>query len=130
MKNNILFGIIGVGHLGNFHTQQALQAPNISVVGVYDDDKKRAKEIASQYQVACFDDIDLLLRACDAVSIVTPALSHYNIAVRALKNNCHVFIEKPFTVNLEDAHKILFASSSEVYGAPKSNPVNENFSTT
>ena len=45
MKNNILFGIIGVGHLGNFHTQQALQAPNISVVGVYDDDKKRAKEI-------------------------------------------------------------------------------------
>ena len=110
MKNNILFGIIGVGHLGNFHAQQALQVPNINVAGVYDVDKKRAKEIAEQYSVQCFDDMELLLRACDAVSIVTPALSHYNIAMNALKNNCHVFIEKPFTVNLEDAHKILIVA--------------------
>ena len=107
MKNNILFGIIGVGHLGNFHTQQALQVSNINVVGVYDTDKKRAKEIATQYNVQCFDDLDILLKACDAVSIVTPALSHYNIAIKALKNNCHLFIEKPFMVNLEDAHKII-----------------------
>ena len=107
MKNNILFGIIGVGHLGKFHAQQALQVPNINVVGVYDDDKKRAKEISAQYQVNYFDDIELLLKSCDAVSIVTPAMSHYSLAMKALKNNCHVFIEKPFTVNLEDAHKIL-----------------------
>ena len=112
MKNNILFGIIGVGHLGNFHTQQALQIPNINVVGVYDADKKRAKEIAAQYSVQCFDDMELLLKACDAVSIVTPALSHYNIAMNALKNNCHVFIEKPFTVNLEDAHKIVLEAKN------------------
>ena len=112
MKNNILFGVIGVGHLSNFHTQQALQVPNINVVGVYDVDKKRAKEISSQYNVPCFDDMDLLLKSCDAVSIVTPAMSHYNIAMKALKNNCHVFIEKPFTVNLEDAHKIVLEAKN------------------
>ena len=48
-----------------------------------------------------------ILEVCSAVTIATPAESHFEIAIRALEKNCHVFIEKPITTNLPDAEKII-----------------------
>ena len=108
MKNKkILYGIIGVGHLGNFHTQQSLKISNFNLIGVYDTNHKRGKEIALKYKTIYFDNIQSLLIKCDAVSIVTPAVYHYKMATIALKNNCHIFIEKPFTTSIKDAKKLI-----------------------
>ncbi|EAX84934.1 Oxidoreductase family, NAD-binding Rossmann fold containing protein [Trichomonas vaginalis G3] len=43
----------------------------------------------------------------DAVFIVTPNLSHKDIAIRALKAGKHVLLEKPMTTNVEDAEEIV-----------------------
>jgi len=43
----------------------------------------------------------------DAVAIVTPVWTHYELAKRALENGKHVFIEKPFTSNSSQAEELI-----------------------
>ena len=109
MKNNksIRIGIIGVGHLGNFHLKQLTTIQTASIVGIFDIDFERSEEISREYNVPVFPNIESLLNEIDAVSIVTPTRHHYEIADKALNNDCHVFIEKPITDNLSHADKLL-----------------------
>ena len=44
---------------------------------------------------------------CDAVSIVTPTETHFDLSILAIKNNCHVFVEKPISNSLEKGKKIV-----------------------
>ncbi len=103
----ILIGVIGVGHLGNFHVQQLNEISNIKVSGVFDRDAGRAKEIANKYNVPHAEDMSLLLQNSDAVTIVTPTKSHFEVANQALDAGCHVFIEKPITDSIHHAEQLL-----------------------
>ena len=109
MKNDttLHIGVIGIGHLGNFHIKQFSKIPNISLCGIYDIDKKRMQQISKLYNIPFFNKIDELLNICDAVSIVTPTETHYEVAEKALNANCHLFIEKPITNNIIQAKKLL-----------------------
>ena len=77
-------GVIGVGHLGNFHLKQFSKIAEISISGLYDIDLKRAEEMSHRYNVPAFSSIQSLLNVSDAVSVVTPTSSHYKIAIKAL----------------------------------------------
>ena len=86
MKNNksIRIGIIGVGHLGNFHLKQLTTIQTASIVGIFDIDFERSEGISREYNVPVFSNIESLLNEIDAVSIVTPTRHHYEIADKAL----------------------------------------------
>jgi hypothetical protein len=43
----------------------------------------------------------------DVVHITTPPRSHYSLGKLCLENGCHVYIEKPFTVNLQEAEELI-----------------------
>src|SRR5581483_11202182 len=43
----------------------------------------------------------------DAVAIVTPVCSHYELAKAALDNGKHVFVEKPFTASVRQAEELI-----------------------
>jgi len=43
----------------------------------------------------------------DAVAIVTPVWTHYDLAKKALSNGKHIFIEKPFTSNSRQAEELV-----------------------
>ena len=47
------------------------------------------------------------MQECDAVSIVTPATYHFEVACAAIKQKCHLFIEKPFTKTIEEAEELI-----------------------
>jgi len=104
---SLRIGVIGVGHLGNFHLKQLVTINKIEVSGIYDTDKERVNEISKSYGVQVFLSLEELLITSDAVSIVTPTPSHYEIAHLALQHGCHVFIEKPITNNMLEAEKLL-----------------------
>jgi len=105
--NTIQIGVIGVGHLGNFHIKQLRGISKISISGIYDNNPIRADEISNQYDVKLFSSLEKLLEISDAVSIVTPTSYHFEIANLALDNGCHLFIEKPITDNIEHAALLL-----------------------
>ena len=60
--STLRIGIIGVGHLGYFHLKQIITISNIEISGIYDNNKKRAEEVSSEYDVKSFsilNDLDL-----------------------------------------------------------------------
>ena len=115
MKNDtsMKIGVIGVGHLGNFHLKQLSKISEITVSGLYDVDRKRAKEMSMDYNIPPFSNLKSLLDSCDAVTIVTPTYSHFNIAEQALDADCHVFIEKPITNSMTQAGALLKKADEE-----------------
>ncbi len=111
----IKFGVIGVGHLGKYHLKVAREIPYFEIVGINDKDIGRMKEISIKYNVPAFTDMEELLDRCDAVSIVVPTKSHFEIGMRALDMGCHVFIEKPITETIDQGRELVsFADSKKL----------------
>jgi len=107
-SQKISIGVIGVGHLGQHHVKHYSNMDNINLLGVYDSDSVQGKKIANTYDTKYFEEANELMQKCDAISIVTPTESHYDVANSAISNfNCNVFIEKPITETTIQADRLI-----------------------
>ena len=102
-KKKINYGIIGTGHIGKYHIQQIQNINQVNLIGVFDINQTQSKNVADALNTTSFIQLADLLDSCDAVSIATPAFSHYDIAKKALQSRCHLFLEKPITTSVDDA---------------------------
>ncbi|AKA36562.1 Gfo/Idh/MocA family protein [Flagellimonas lutaonensis] len=100
-------GVLGAGHLGKIHLRLLQESAYYDLVGFYDPDEINAKKVADEFGYRYFDNINKLIDAVDMVDIVTPTLSHYDCAEKAIEKGKHVFIEKPVTNTLEEAEKLI-----------------------
>ena len=109
MKNDDTkqIGVVGTGHLGNFHLKQLKGIPYFTIAGLFDSDPIRAMEMSKRYDVESFSSVRDLLQKAEAISIVTPTPYHYEIGNLALEADCHLFIEKPITNNIDHAGLLL-----------------------
>ena len=98
-------GVIGVGHLGRFHAQK--YAAISQLAGVFDENAERATEVAAELRCRAFPSVDALLAEVDAVSIVTPTSTHFAVAEVAMQAGVHCLIEKPFTLDTEEADALI-----------------------
>jgi len=103
----IKIGVLGVGHLGKIHVNCIKQIKEFELIGFYDPNDENAKKVSEDYNLPRFDDIETLIKAVDVVDIVTPTLSHFDCASKALKLFKHVFIEKPIVTTPEEARKLI-----------------------
>ena len=100
-------GVAGVGYLGQHHARIYHALPQCELVGIYDANPARAAEIAALYQCPVFPTLQALGEACEAVSVAVPTDRHYEVAMPLLQSGCHLLIEKPLCVSMEEAEKIL-----------------------
>jgi predicted dehydrogenase len=100
-------GLLGVGHLGKIHIKCLKATHCWNLVGFYDPNEALAIQVAQQLEVPRFENLESLLAAVDAVDIVTPTHTHYELACRALEAGKHVFIEKPLTETGEEGRSLL-----------------------
>lgn len=100
-------GIVGLGHLGKIHLKLAGEIPEFNVSAVYDVDGAVLSNLAYQNNVKSCESYDDLLNHCEAVLIITPTPTHFDLAARAIKKGKHVFIEKPATDNPDDTKKLI-----------------------
>lgn len=105
-KQTIKCGVAGVGYLGQHHARIYSELKQCELVGIFELDKKRAKEISKRYQCEIFDSIAALGVACEAVSVVVPTDKHCEVAVPLLEQGCHLLIEKPLCTCLQEAEQI------------------------
>ena len=113
-SDKIKIGVVGVGHLGQHHAKHYNLLKNTDLVGVYDTDPNRGKDIASQYNTKFYGNPSDLMQNCDGISVVTPTESHYNVAKMSIENfDCHVFIEKPITETIEQADHLIALSKTK-----------------
>ncbi len=101
-------GVIGAGHLGKIHLKLIKELTSeYELVGFYDVNTENARKVSEEFQCRAFESIDELIEQCQVVDIVTPTLSHYDCASKALKKSKHVFIEKPLTNTVDEARKLM-----------------------
>jgi len=103
----IKVGIVGVGHLGEIHLKLILSSINFNLIGFYETNQEKSDLISKKYQVKSFKSLEDLSENVQAVIISTPTIHHHEIATFFLKNNIHVFIEKPITTNVKEANELV-----------------------
>lgn len=100
-------GVLGAGHLGKIHLKCIKQTDSYELVGFYDADAENARMVETDLSVKSYSSIDELIDQVDVVDIVTPTLSHFDCASKALKKFRHVFIEKPVVTTPEEARLLV-----------------------
>jgi predicted dehydrogenase len=103
----IRVAVVGVGYLGKFHAEKYARMKDVQLIGVVDRDFGCAKTVAKIHHTHAYTDYRQLLDQVDAVSIAVPTPYHYEISKDFLLNNVDVLIEKPITVSLEEADKLI-----------------------
>lgn len=103
----INIGVLGAGHLGKIHLKLIKEIPNFHLVGFYDPDKEHATLANKETGATAYASLQQLIKDCDAIDIVTPTVTHFDLASMVMKSGKHVFIEKPVTSTLEEARMLL-----------------------
>jgi predicted dehydrogenase len=113
MPKSLSIGIIGTGGMAHAHADHLSKLPGVKLASCFDVVPGRADEFAAKKNVASVaKDMDELIATCDAVSIVTPDRFHAAPAIAVLKAKKHLLCEKPLTVTLAEARKVLAASDA------------------
>ena len=100
-------GVLGAGHLGKIHLRLLKEIADYDLIGFYDPDSTNAAIVEKKMGIKAFSSLDELMQLSDVVDIVTPTVSHFDCAVKALRLSKHVFIEKPLANTLQEAKKLL-----------------------
>ncbi len=99
-------GVIGVGHMGQYHVGAYSEITGVNLVGVADINKERAAPIAEKYRTEFYTDYRLMLGMLDVVSVAVPTVKHYEIAKVCLEAGIHCLVEKPICDNLKEAEEL------------------------
>ena len=113
-QDKLRVGVIGVGHLGEYHVQKYRAIPEVELVGIVDANQDRANEIAERYntRVHSGGHHDLLDKV-DAVSLAVPTEMHFDVAKDVLAKGVHLLIEKPITYKIESAEALVNMASEK-----------------
>ena len=106
-------GIVGCGKIADAHAAQIQRIRSCTLVGVCDRDPLMAQQLAERFRVGrWFTELEDFLASAqpDVVHITTPPASHLPVALACMAAGAHVLVEKPFTINAEDARALLAAA--------------------
>lgn len=102
--------VIGTGALGKEHARiyaELASAGGLDFVGVHDTAGETARKIAERHQVRAFASAAEAAAASDALSLVTPTATHFELAKALLEAGRHVLVEKPMTDNAGQAAELV-----------------------
>jgi predicted dehydrogenase len=102
--------VLGTGSLGQHHARiyaELHQAGLVEFTGVFDVHNEAARKIAEKYQTRAFNSIADAAAASDALNVVTPTTTHFEIAEKLLNQGRHLLVEKPMTDDSEQAAKLI-----------------------
>ncbi|WP_127846348.1 Gfo/Idh/MocA family protein [Psychroflexus aestuariivivens] len=110
-------GVLGAGHLGKIHLRLLKESKKYNLIGFHDTNATSATNIEKEFGYQHFEDYDELLKSVDVIDIVTPTLSHFVMAKKAIQSGVHVFIEKPITNTVAEAAELIrLAKENKVKG--------------
>jgi myo-inositol 2-dehydrogenase/D-chiro-inositol 1-dehydrogenase len=105
--DKVKIGIVGTGYIGNVHGRIYSRDERAEVAALYDILPERAEQTAKTIGGKVCSSRDELMKNCDAVLVTAPNKTHFEIASHAVAEGKHVFCEKPFSLGIDDAKKLL-----------------------
>lgn len=106
-KKKIKVGVVGIGHLGNYHLQKYQKLESCEIIAVADMFPDCAQKAAEIYKCEAFADYRAMIGKIDAASIAVPTIDHYKVAKDFLAAGVDVLIEKPICATLEEADELI-----------------------
>jgi predicted dehydrogenase len=106
----ITFGVIGYGYWGPNIVRNIMGIDGVTVGTIADKNPNALKRASKSCPgVELTDDYSAITGSpdIDAVAIVTPVSTHFELAKKALENGKHVFVEKPFTATAAQAEQLI-----------------------
>jgi predicted dehydrogenase len=106
----VKFGVIGYGYWGPNIVRNLKQLEKTDVVAICDKSADSRQRVQKAYpQVTVSSDPNELMRSpdVDAIAVITPVWTHYELAKAALEHGKHIFVEKPFTTNAAQAEELI-----------------------
>ena len=104
------FGVIGYGYWGPNIVRNLRAIEGCQVVGICDQSPAARKRIeASNPGIPVYSDHNELVSSpdVDAIAVITPVWTHFEVAKAALQNGKHVFVEKPFASSVAQAEELI-----------------------
>jgi predicted dehydrogenase len=108
--NHVRVAVLGVGSLGKEHARiyaGLAAAGQVKFVGIYDSAAETARRIAAKHNARIFNSVAEAAAAADALNIVTPTTTHFELAKLLLQQGKHVLVEKPMTDNTAQAAELV-----------------------
>jgi myo-inositol 2-dehydrogenase / D-chiro-inositol 1-dehydrogenase len=106
----VRFGLVGFGAWGQFHAQSIAGNPEAQLTAIVAPSAASRDAAAKAYPGAkVFSDHRQMLTEVklDLVDVVTPSHTHLEIATDALNAGCHLLLEKPMALRIEDCRAII-----------------------
>lgn len=104
------FGVIGYGYWGPNIVRNLRVLDSCELVGICDKSStalRRAQQAYPGLRVTTDSSELLSSPEIDAIAVITPVWTHYELAKAALENGKHVFVEKPFTCTSRQAETLI-----------------------
>lgn len=99
-------GVVGTGHMGQYHVNVYSELPNVKLAGIADVSKERVAAVAKRFKTKGYTDYRKLIGQVDAVTVAVPTGKHYEVAKEFLSAGVHVLLEKPITPTLKEAKEL------------------------
>ncbi len=110
MARPLKVAVLGVGALGKEHARiygELAAAGLVELCGVYDVDTERARKVAAATGARVVSSVDEAAAASEALSVVTPTATHFELARALLDAGRHVLVEKPMTETAAQAEELI-----------------------
>ncbi|HWF18779.1 MAG TPA: Gfo/Idh/MocA family oxidoreductase [Verrucomicrobiae bacterium] len=110
MSSLLKVAVVGTGSLGKEHVRiyaELARASRVELAGVFDSSADTAQKIAAKHSVRAFASVAEAANAADALSVVTPTNTHFEIAKTLLQQGKHLLVEKPMTDNAAQAAELV-----------------------
>ncbi len=105
--------VVGCGQIADAHLQEIPKTKLAEVVAVCDRHQDLAYQAATRFGINGIhcDLVEMLSAARpDVVHITTPPQTHAGLAKKAIEFGCHVYVEKPFVLDLAEAAAVVNAA--------------------
>ncbi len=103
----IRVAVVGAGEFGRNHVRVYREIEGADLIGVYDQDARRAAAVAKEFQTKVLATLEELHGHADAVSVAVPTVAHAEVGCRLMEMGLDVLVEKPMAVNLAEADALL-----------------------
>lgn len=102
--------IVGCGKIADSHALQLRRISDCRIVAACDNERLMAEQFCERFSVeGVYDNLSDLLEKSkpDVVHITTPPQSHFKLGKQCLEAGCHIYVEKPFTVDTREAKELI-----------------------
>ncbi|TBW29360.1 Gfo/Idh/MocA family protein [Gramella sp. KN1008] len=116
MKENINWGIIGLGKIANKFATALASVQNAELYGVASRNRDKALDFSKEHKAkAAYGVYDQLMKDenVDVIYIATPHSLHHEITMECLDHGKAVLCEKPFAMNREEAQQMITHARSK-----------------